>query len=317
MSGGTDPTLALTVSDSLLPTAVPETLATPEPGTPADTTPGIPADTTPSVLSKADLTYIYGANRILTSVAISQQGWTSAHTVVIAPAGDNNLIDALVAAPLAGQENAPILLSMNYTLDAAVLAEIQRLGATKVYVVGALEQTVVNQLQAALPALAVEVLKGATRIETAAQINAKVNNPQGTFVVGYNAIADAVSAVSFAAAHAYIIQIARPDGSFTGNAPLGGYILGGPTLVRDIAGLTRLYGADRYATNQAICSALPFTYDILYIADGDTLVDALTGSVLAAQTNSAILLAPKNDPTGLTLDKITAETIIYALGGAK
>jgi hypothetical protein len=270
----------------------------------------------PVTVSRASLSYISGADRVLTSVAISRQGWESAETVILAPGGQNNLIDALAAAPLAGQENAPILLTTG-ALDPTVVAEIQRLGAKKVYAVGAISQDVITALRAALPGVTVEILKGSNRFETAALINAKLTNPQGTFVVGYNAVADAVSAASFAAANGYAIQIANADGGLNA-APTGQtYILGGPTLVRDIAGATRLYGATRYETNKAIRDALAFEYTNIYTADGNTLVDALTGSALAAQTRAAIVLTPGNDPTGVDFGKITQETKVYAFGAAK
>jgi hypothetical protein len=272
---------------------------------------------TPGIaVSKATLTYISGQNRVETSVAISRQGWTSAETVILAPGGQNNLIDALAVAPLAGQEKAPILLSTG-SLDPAVIAEIQRLSAKKVYAVGAISQTVIDALQAALPGVTVEVLKGSNRFETANLVSAKLTAPQGTFVVGYNAVADAVSAASYAAANGYVIQIASPDGNVSA-APAGEiYILGGPALVQDVPGATRLYGATRYETNKAIRDALTFEYTNIYTADGNTLVDALTGSALAAQTRAAIVLTPGNDPTGVDFGKITQETKVYAFGAAK
>jgi alpha-tubulin suppressor-like RCC1 family protein len=262
-------------------------------------------------------TYIYGQNRVLTSVAISQQGWTNSNTVILAPGGDANLMDALTVAPLAYQENAPILLSVENTLDPAVLAEIQRLGATRVLLVGALSQNIAAQLRAARPGLTIETLRGQDRFETANLVNARVNAPKGTFIIGYNALADAVSAASYAAANSYIIQIAQPDGSFTADTSLGGYILGGPALVSNLSGFTRLYGTDRYATNQVIRNTLAYDYTDIFIADGNTLVDALTGSVLAAKTRSAIVLTPNNNPAGTDFGGITPETKVYALGGAK
>jgi hypothetical protein len=135
--------------------------------------------------------------------------------------------------------------------------------------------------------------------------------------VGYNAIADAVSAASFAAANGYAIQIANPDGTVSGANGGQTYILGGPTLVRDVTGATRLYGPNRYDTNKAIRAALAFEYTNIYTADGNTLVDALTGSALAAQTKAAIVLTPGNDPAGVDFGAITAETKVYAFGGAK
>jgi hypothetical protein len=268
-------------------------------------------------VTRESLSYISGADRVLTSVAISRAGWTSAETVVLAPGGANNLIDALAVAPLAGQEDAPILLSTG-ELNPAVVAEIERLGAKRVYAVGALSETVIEALKTALPALTVETLRGASRFETAALINARVQNPQGTFIVGYNAVADAVSVASYAAAHGYLIQIAQPDGTLATDhypLPTDHYILGGPALVDDVPGATRLYGATRYETNKAVREALTFEYTNIYTADGATLVDALTGSALAAKTKAAIVLVPGNDPTGVDFGGITPETRVYAFGG--
>jgi putative cell wall-binding protein len=277
-----------------------------------------PAD--PSVghraISKADLSFIYGANRMATSVVISQKGWQSADMVILAPGAQANLIDALAAAPLAGQEDVPILLSGN-TIDPIVISEIKRLGATKVIAVGALSQNVIRVLQTEIIGLNIEVLQGGNRWETAALIGSKITQPKGTFVIGYNAVADAVSVASWAAANSYTIQFAQVDGSFQGNAALGGYIIGGPTMVKDIAGFTRIYGENRYTTNLAVRQALPFEYDTIYTADGLTLVDALTGSALAAKTKSAIVLAPGNNPEGTDFGKITSTTRVFALGGLK
>jgi hypothetical protein len=278
--------------------------------------PDQPAISQSRTISKADLNYIYGQNRVLTAIEISKN-WPSAHTVILAPGAEANLIDALTVAPLAYQENAPILLSIDDTVDAAVAAEISRLGAAKVILVGALSENVVAQLRTLLPGLTVETLRGQDRFATADLINARVTTQNGTFIVGYNALADAVSAASYAAANGYIIQIAQPDGSFSGNTALGGYILGGPTLVADISGFTRLFGIDRYVTNKVIRDTLHFEYTYIFTADGGTLVDALTGSVLAAQSRAAIVLTPGNDPTGVDFGNITDATIVKAFGGAK
>ncbi|MDR3288647.1 MAG: cell wall-binding repeat-containing protein [Peptococcaceae bacterium] len=278
--------------------------------------PDQPAISQSRTVSKADLNYIYGQNRVLTAIEISKN-WPSAHTVILAPGAEANLIDALTVAPLAYQENAPILLSIDDTVDAAVAAEISRLGAAKVILVGALSENVAAQLRTLLPGLTVETLRGQDRFATADLINARVTTQNGTFIVGYNALADAVSAASYAAANGYIIQIAQPDGSFSGTTALGGYILGGPTLVADISGFTRLFGSDRYATNKVIRDTLHFEYTYIFTADGGTLVDALTGSVLAAQSRAAIVLTPGNDPTGVDFGNITDATIVKAFGGAK
>ncbi|MDR1070083.1 MAG: cell wall-binding repeat-containing protein, partial [Gracilibacteraceae bacterium] len=273
-----------------------------------------PAPTPGSGISKADLTYISGANRVATSVAIAKNGWTSADTVVLA----QSLIDSLAATPLAFQNNAPILLTTG-ALDPAVLAEIQELGAAKVIVTGAVNPEVIAALKAALPNLQIEQSTGANRFETVALLNQQISDPKGVFVIGYDAIPDAMSVASWAAANGFLIEVAQSDGSYTPSAKaqgLTGYIIGGPALVRDIAGFTRLYGADRYATNLKVRQTLSFDYSVIYTANGGTLVDALTGSVLAAKTKSTIVLLPDGDPTGVDFGAITADTKIYSFGGS-
>jgi putative cell wall-binding protein len=254
---------------------------------------------------------------VQTSVLISRRGWESADAVIIAPGAQANLIDALAAAPLAGQENAPVLLSVGGVVSAEVTAEINRLGAQKIYAIGALAPSVAGALTAALPAAEITILRGQTRLETLQIINAQIKEPQGVFLVGYNGLPDALSVASYAAAHGYVLQLAAPDGTPPAAAYPGlpGYILGGPALVRDVPGYTRLYGADRYATNAAVLGALPFDTGIVYTANGQTLVDALTGSALAAQTNSPVVLTPGWEPSALPAGLSEADTQIYAFGG--
>jgi hypothetical protein len=73
----------------------------------------VPTRVVDNPVEKSRLSYINGADRIATAVAISRQGWTSSDTVVVTSSNDNNLVDALAVAPLAGQEGAPILLAKN------------------------------------------------------------------------------------------------------------------------------------------------------------------------------------------------------------
>jgi hypothetical protein len=265
-------------------------------------------------LNKSSFSKIGGENRVTTSVTISRRGWQSASTVILAPGANANLVDALAAAPLASQENAPILLGWGDRPDPEVVSELKRLGAKKIIAVGALSQNLINALKAQVPGLEVEVLRGSNRLATALLVGQKVQNPKGLIIVGYDAMADAVSIASWAAANNYLIQPANADGTFTGDTSLGGYILGGPTLVKDIPGFTRIYGADRYATNKAIRDTLNFEYGSVYTADGTTLVDALTGAALAAQTMSPIVLLPNNDPTGADFTGVTEQTKLYSFG---
>jgi len=266
---------------------------------------------------------IFGADRFGTAVAVADTGWTTATTAILAPADDANLVYALEAAPLAGK-SSPILLTDKNTLTAATQAELVKLGVKNVYVVGAIDQTVVDQINA-LGGVTATVLTGIDRTDTAAAIASKLINPAGSFVIGYDALPDALSIASYAAANNYSILLAKPDGTLPASeiAYMGAttFIIGGPALVDNIPGATRLFGADRFATNQAVLKALTFKYNHVYVANGqDThLVDSLIASPLAAMYDAPILLTDfEGDGTIASINihsKLDPSAVVTALGG--
>ena len=255
-----------------------------------------------------------GANRIETALKICDAGWKSADTVILAAADEANLVDALAAGPLAAQENAPILVTYKNSLNADVKAKIAALGAKKVIVVGAVSDSVVEELKA-IAGVTVEKISGKNRIETANLINAKLKNVAGTFVVGYLGLPDALSVASYAAANNFAIAIAKADGTVNEDSLLGEttYIVGGTARVADIDGATRFAGSDRLATNAAVAEGLEFDFGKVYVANGRTLVDALAVAPLAAKTDSFVLLVEANK--GKAVEGMTASTQIIAVGG--
>ncbi|MDR1604753.1 MAG: cell wall-binding repeat-containing protein [Gracilibacteraceae bacterium] len=240
-----------------------------------------------------DYIYLSGTDHIAAAVALARYEWTEAETVILAPVGSAALIDVLVAVPLAGQEKAPILLVDGTLLDYRVMTLMRDFGVRRAIIVGAVAPEIEPHLESLFPALEIEVLRGRNRLETAARVNARLQAPRGSFVVGYDAVPDAVSVASWAAAHGYMIQPADPDGGFSGERYTGGYIIGGPALVGDILGLERLYGPDRYATNRAVIRTLPYDYAKVYTVDGQTPVAALLASSAACRTNSPVVLTDR------------------------
>jgi putative cell wall-binding protein len=261
-----------------------------------------------------------GEDRIGTAVAVAKAGWTTADTVIIAPSADENLVDSLAAAPLAGK-TMPILLTEKDRLNGVTAAELVKLGTTKAYVVGAIDQAVVGQLDAI--GVTPTVLKGADRIATATAIAGKLTDPAGSFVVGYGALVDALSVASFAAANNYSILVANQDGTLPASeaALLGDKvtIIGGPTLVKDISGATRYFGADRFVTNKLVLEAFTYQYDHVYIANGQNghLVDSLVASSLAAKSGAPIVLSELTGSVAVDTihAKLAADAIVTALGG--
>src|SRR5579862_7687340 len=120
------------------------------------------------------LTRVSGANRFLTSVAISQAGFPTAGSAkVVVLASGAAFADALAGTPLAVQKGGPLLLTPNTGLSAPVAAEITRVlppGGT-VYVLGG-TTVLPSSVDAQLTAMGFtpQRLAGGTRYATAVAI---------------------------------------------------------------------------------------------------------------------------------------------------
>ncbi len=269
-------------------------------------------------------TRLSGEDRIATAIEISYALETGAKTVILAPSNQANLFDALAAAPFAAQEEAPILLTPVNSLDARVKARILELGVSKVYVIGAISDRVAAEVEA-LPGVTAVAIKGSGRCETAAAINALLTNPQGCFVVGYNALPDALSVASYAAQKNYAIIVADSRGKLPkGQQTVGQvtYILGGPHLVDNSVSGIRLYGSDRFETNLLVSKMFSYSFERVYVANGYTrhLADALAAAPLAARYSAFIALADNLNNTikasSYLNTKVDGSTRVIAVGGA-
>lgn len=121
---------------------------------------------------------VSGSDRIQTAIEASKALYQAAlnpatRNIGVVVANGYNYPDALAGALLAGISNGPLLLTKTDSLSAGVGAEIKRLGANRVYVVGgepAVSNTVFAQLQALNPGIAVYRVAGDNRIQTAMEI---------------------------------------------------------------------------------------------------------------------------------------------------
>lgn len=243
---------------------------------------------------------IAGKNRYETAVAISKASFEEADTVVISRGDD--FPDALSGSPLAYKMNAPILLT-GRTLSIEVKEEIQRLKARNAIILGgngAVSEYVENELKGM--GLKTKRVGGKNRFETAAHIAAYLDgNPKKAIVANGMNFPDALSIASFAAKEGYPILLTQqnklPD--ITNNALLDfeeSIVVGGKGVVsEDVAGQLpqpmRYSGPNRYATSAEIATKLN-PGDKAVIATGADFADALTGSILAARSESTFLLIP-------------------------
>ncbi|MEH7236455.1 S8 family serine peptidase, partial [Bacillus sp. JJ1562] len=118
-------------------------------------------------INKEKTARIAGSDRYETSVSISADGWKSSEVVVLAR-GDN-YADALAGVPLAAKYDAPVLLTRTKSMDNVTKAEIKRLGAKKVFILGSeavVSKNIENELKALNADMEITRLAGKDRYET-------------------------------------------------------------------------------------------------------------------------------------------------------
>ncbi len=275
-----------------------------------------------------DALRVAGADRYMTAVELSAANFASADNVVIAYGEDYP--DALTASALAGSIGAPILLTRQNSVPAAVLAEIDRLGASKAYIIGgtaAVSAGVATALQN--EGLAVERISGADRYATAAAVAEKVLSVKGpqwngnVFIASGENYPDALSAAPIAGAQGMPILLTRKgsmpaaSASFlAANSVKKSYVVGGSavigTWVQDAApGATRIAGADRYETAVKVAEfakSFGMGYGYLGIASGTNFPDALGGGVVVGRNNGVLLLTNAKSLNAATADAIMANS---------
>ncbi len=257
-----------------------------------------------TVLGSCGLTRTYGADRYATSVAIGRTAAPLGQTVVLAPGEPAHLVDGLVAAPLARQLGAPLLLSGTTTLPAPVRTDITSRGATTAYLVGgtaSLSAAVVGELKT-LGVTTVVRVAGTDRYATSVAVATTLKKAGGVtdgvawVASGADAnLVDALAAGGPAAAAGEPILLTAPTvlpasvrAALTALAVTSTKVPGGTAAVSaavlaQLPAPVRLAGADRYATAVAVAQqAGPASAAVL--ASGLSMVDALPGGTLGLPT---------------------------------
>ncbi|MDY5435270.1 cell wall-binding repeat-containing protein [Peptostreptococcus porci] len=268
-----------------------------------------------------------GADRFATAIEVSNERFEKGKADSVVIVGATALMDGLSAVPLASVKNAPVLLAdAKNGLSADTVAEIKRaakdLNRKTVYIVGgtnSVPTSVDKTLQEKFGAVVVR-LSGADRYETSLDVARRlkydgvVNNT--AYVVGGEGAADAMSISSVAAkkendqvSPVLVVPqkgISRTTRDFVAGLELAkAYVIGGESsvstqvlkdvkLAKAATDVSRISGADRYATNVEVLKTF-FTKDKvggLVVTSGDTkfLVDSQTAGALAAKNDAPILL---------------------------
>ncbi len=301
----------------------------------------------------AETDRIAGVNRYETAADIAQLALPNADTVVLTTG--EKLPDALSANPIAGAEDAPILLTLPASIPTFTQQALDAIDPTNVIIVGgtsAVSTAVENELEA--DGFTVTREAGIDRFETAAEVAREVGvapdiDADGTggepalatvaIANGLTGLPDAVAASPMLHQMDIPLLLTGPDtlneDAAAAIEDLGAeqaLLLGGTAAISlaieqgleaDGVNAERLAGTDRWGTAAAIADfeidRLGFDAATTYIASGFSLADALAGGPLASVTNSPIVLVAETSapaPTARWIEDNAADIDeIIALGG--
>ena len=280
-----------------------------------------------------------GSDRYATAARVAAAVPDGASAVVIAGGEQRSLVAATVGGPLAGVVGAPILLTRVGELPGETATELdRRAGALKTaYVLGgegAVSSVVVNQLQGR--GLTVVRLGGASRYETSqlvAEEIARHRSVTAVVVAEGRALSDVVSASGPSAALGHPILLTTATtlhpaaaASLAGLGPDRAYLAGGwikgaaeSAIKTAVPAVTRLSGADRYATSAALARAFAprmGDYRTAVISSGldVNLVDSISAGALQ---KPMILVRPTALPSAAQagLQQLPGAGRIIAIGG--
>ncbi|WP_435789855.1 cell wall-binding repeat-containing protein [Clostridium sp.] len=273
---------------------------------------------------------VFGSDRYSTSVAISQEGWSTATTVIIASGQD--FPDALSASALCKSKDAPILLTDSKALSEVTIGEIQRLKATQAIIVGGTSVININ-IEKQLKTLGVTTSRvgGVDRYDTSKQVAKLSNLNNGIIIATGSDFPDALSIASVAGIKSMPILLSPKSGLDSNitdfiegkNIPAS-YIVGGmgvlnSTIDSELPSSKRLSGKDRYATNLAVLTKFTdsLNFDTAYLVSGENFPDALCASALAAKNNAAVFLTDKNSISSDSISFLKSHNVkhIIIFGG--
>ncbi|MGE4272133.1 MAG: cell wall-binding repeat-containing protein [Desulfitobacterium sp.] len=266
-----------------------------------------------SQIQSKDRERLGGDTRYETATAISKRGWEKAEQVFLVDA--NNFPDALVGSSLAYQKNAPILITPTERLDPNTSAEIQRLGARTITILGnytSVSRAVEEQLKQNYQVIRIS---GAEVFDTAVKVGEELRKatPFDTVIIAtQDNFPDTLAIAPYAAKESFPILFTHRDSLRADTKQAikdwgieNVIISGGLGVVSmavdlelDALGVTinRLGGDDRYDTALEIAKHFRTgsPYKAISVATGENYPDALTGAVFAAKNNTPLILVRVN-----------------------
>ncbi len=231
--------------------------------------------------------------------------------------------DALAGAARAGYEGGPVLLTRSKNLHGAAKKELERLEPDRIVVLGGrtvVSNTVLNDLKK-LTDGSVTRVAGNNRYGTAAKVARTYSRGVDVvYVATGEDYPDALAAAASAGKKEAPVLLTRTHTvpKVTRDAldrldPDQVYVLGGSSVISrsvllDLRAIskpvTRIAGADRYATAGEVAEGYAPGLDVVYLATGQDYPDALAGAARAGVTAGPVLLTKKNRLPRETRDEL-------------
>ena len=256
-----------------------------------------------------------GADRFDASAGISAANFAPGVSVAYIANG-LKFPDALSGAPVAGKNNAPVLLVTADGVPASIATELARLKPGKIVILGgtaSVSAAVQKSLQPYAPVnVPVERLAGADRFDASASISKASFDPGVAVAYVANGLKfpDALSGAPVAGKNNSPVLLVTSDGIPASIAaelarlkPKKIVVLGGTVSVSAAVQASlqafapvnvpvqRLAGADRFDASAAISKAnFTAVVPVVYVANGLKFPDALSGAPVAAKNKAPVLL---------------------------
>ena len=279
---------------------------------------------------------IDGNDRIDTAINISKKHYDRAKTVIVVR--HDLFPDSMTASVLAKLKDAPILLNPTNKLDPRVGAEIKRLGASEVIIVGgqnSISEKVREELRIYDADKDVERIAGHDRYGTSEMVARRVVGITGkknkAVVASGEVFPDALAVGTYASREGYPILLVRKDLVPTqitkaikdleikNTYIAGGYNTISKSTEMKLPGvLERMAGKTRYETAIAIARSKFADSKEVYIASGEEFADALAISPMSGKYNRPTLLVKsKAGQNKIVSDYVYFKNInrITAIGG--
>jgi Leucine-rich repeat (LRR) protein/putative cell wall-binding protein len=296
-----------------------------------------------TVTVDAKLQTLVGATRYTTAVEVSRAGWKTSDTVFLV--NGYAIVDGLTATPLASAKDSPILLTKANTLNEETMAEISRLKAKNIILIGGttvlspvIETDLINR------GYNVKRLGGTTRYDTSlliAQELDKIVDVSTVFMAFGFGEPDALSIAAYAGQMKQPIILTSKDSvptsvynwlkaeQLTNSYFIGGTSVIAPKTIDQMDGITsenvslnRISGQNRHETNAKVISKFypdaELTSILVTKSETASLVDALTAGPLAVKLQAPVLLV--STWAGLHQEQLTAlskktSKYVHQIGG--